>query len=236
MTFILEVRNISKSFDSRKVLHSLTLILESKKIIGLIGKSGCGKSTLIKILVGYQQPTSGVILCNGEDVTQEFHTIKQQVGYVSQDGSYYEKLTVFENLRYYCNLYNVPRKQRAARINNILHAVDLTRSKHVLVSNISGGMKRRLDFGLALVHRPKVVILDEPTTGLDPLLVENFWNIVHDVVKKENMAVLVSSHMLEEIQSHCTHVAIMHAGTIVKNIFVEKSTNLRKLFKEHTRD
>jgi ABC-2 type transport system ATP-binding protein len=234
MKSTLSLKKISKSFKSNKVLHNISLELKAGEIIGLIGKSGCGKSTLIKIMVGFHKPTSGKIFLDNTEITDDIHTMKQLVGYTTQEGSFYEKLSVYENMRYYANLYNVPQKEKEKRIKELLEAVELSLSKNTLAADISGGMKRRLDFALSLIHNPKIVILDEPTTGLDPSLVDNFWRIVQKVVKEDNIAVLVSTHILSEVKLYCSKVAVMNKGEINVIKEIHNDTNVKKLFKEKT--
>ncbi|HLC98407.1 MAG TPA: ABC transporter ATP-binding protein [Candidatus Nanoarchaeia archaeon] len=230
----LSLKNITKSFGKRKVLDSLSLDLHQGEIIGLIGKSGCGKSTLIKILVGYYTPDSGRMIFEKKDITSKFSKVKHIVGYTTQENSFYEKLTVYENMSYYANLYGIPADQRKDRIKELLEAVRLHGSKNSLAGDISGGMKRRLDFAISLLHRPKLVILDEPTTGLDPLLVENFWKIVTTIAKEQKITVLVSSHLLSEVKQYCNRAAVMSNGKI-STLHITKDTDLEKEFKELTK-
>jgi ABC-2 type transport system ATP-binding protein len=229
---LLSIKKIAKSFGTKKVLDNLSLDVYEGEILGLIGRSGCGKSTLIKILVGYYNPDSGNILFKGKDITSDFNEVKCIVGYTTQDNSFYAMLTIYENMKYYANLYDIPLKKRKERINGLLKAVNLYSSRDTLAVDISGGMKRRLDFAISLLHNPKLVILDEPTTGLDPVLVENFWKIVTSIAKKKKMAVLVSSHLLSEIEDYCTKAAVMAGKKIKKIIKISKRTDLQKEFKE----
>ena len=230
----LSLKNISKSFGEKKVLTNLSLDIYEGEILGLIGRSGCGKSTLIKILVGYYIPDKGKILLGKKDITRNFNEVKGLVGYTTQENSFYAKLTVYENMIYYADLYDVSKEQRKARINELLKAVKLTSARDTLAEDISGGMKRRLDFAVSLLHNPKLVILDEPTTGLDPILVENFWKIVTDIVKKEKIAVLVSSHLLSEVKTHCTKAGVMSEGRIKSVLTITKDLNLESKFKKLT--
>lgn len=231
---LLSIQNIHKSFKDKHVLKGVDLELYPGEILGLIGRSGCGKSTLIKILVGYYEADSGKIEFVGKDITKRFDIVKSLVGYTTQENSFYEKLTVYENMYYYSNLYNVPLRERKKRIHALLESVKLNQSKNVLSGDISGGMKRRLDFAISLLHNPELVILDEPTTGLDPVLVDNFWKIVTDIVKEKKITVLVSSHLLSEIKKYCTKAAVMHNGRIDKMIDISDSTDLEKEFRKIT--
>ncbi len=229
---LLSIKKISKQFGTKKVLDNLSLDVYEGEILGLVGRSGCGKSTLIKILVGYYNPDSGNILFKGKDITSDFNEVKGIVGYTTQENSFYAALTIYENMKYYANLYGIPLKRRKERINGLLKAVNLYSSRDTLTKDISGGMKRRLDFAISLLHNPKLVILDEPTAGLDPILIENFWKIVTSIAKKRKIAVLVSSHLLSEIEDYCTKAAVMAEKKIKKIIKISKRTDLQKEFKE----
>lgn len=230
---LVSLDNITKIFDRKKILDDVSFDINKGDIIGLIGRSGCGKSTLIKVLVGYYKPDRGSIIFNDIDVTKRFNKVKELVGYTTQDNSFYEKLTVYENMSYYANLYNVLIRHRKNRINELLKSVYLESSKNILAENISGGMKRRLDFAISLLHSPQLVIMDEPTAGLDPLLVENFWQIVRYIAYKDKITVLVSSHQLSEIKNNCTKAAVMSRGKI-HIIDITEHTNIEHRFKELT--
>ncbi|MBS3107987.1 ABC transporter ATP-binding protein [Candidatus Woesearchaeota archaeon] len=229
---ILELKGISKRFGNKVVLEDINLKIFSGEILGLIGRSGCGKSTLIKILVGYYQADKGEIIFNGNKIKRDFKEIKKIVGYTTQDNSFYEKLTIQENMYYYANLYNINKTTRKNRIQEILKEIDLYNSKDTLAGRISGGMKRRLDFAISLLHNPKIVILDEPTTGLDPILVEKFWEMVTKISKKEGISILVSSHILSELESYCTSAAYMENGRIKHLIKIDNNTKLEREFKK----
>ncbi|MFO8016862.1 MAG: ABC transporter ATP-binding protein [Candidatus Woesearchaeota archaeon] len=230
---LLSLKSISKSFGKRKVLDSLSFDLLPNDIVGLVGRSGSGKSTLIKILVGYYSPDNGRIMYGKRDITRRFHKVKGIVGYTTQENSFYDKLTVQENMHYYANLYSIPFRKRKDRIKELLQAVRLNGARNVLAGDVSGGMKRRLDFAISLLHEPKVVILDEPTTGLDPVLVTNFWKIVTEIANKQSITVLVSSHSLSEVKEYCNKAAVLHGGKI-SMIKVSKGTDVEARFREMT--
>lgn len=231
---LLSIKKISKKFGVKTVLENLSLDIYEGEILGLIGRSGCGKSTLIKILVGYYTPDSGNVIFKQKDITSNFNEVKEIVGYTTQDNSFYDMLTIYENMKYYANLYNIPLRKRKERINGLLKGVNLYSSRDTVAKDISGGMKRRLDFAVSLLHNPKLVILDEPTAGLDPILIENFWKIVTNIAKKRKIAVLVSSHLLSEIEDYCTKAAVMADKKIKKMIRISKRTDLQKEFKKLT--
>lgn len=232
MALSLSIKNVRMSFKGNLVLKDVSLKAKSSDIIGLIGKSGCGKSTLLKILVGYYQPEKGEITLNGKNVSRDLLGLRKITGYTTQENSFYEKLSVIENMRYYANLYNLPFKTREERIKQLLTQVGLINHKKILAEKISGGMKRRLDFAISLIHNPDILILDEPTAGLDPLLIDQFWRIVKEVVAKEKKIVIMSSHIIPEIEKYCTKAAVINNGKVIK-VFEKKSMSfLEKKFRE----
>ncbi|MDP2749712.1 MAG: ABC transporter ATP-binding protein [Nanoarchaeota archaeon] len=229
---LINIEKVSKSFGKKKVLDNLTISINEGEILGLLGRSGCGKSTLIKILVGYHKADSGRIIFNGKEVSGNFNEVKKLVGYTTQENSFYEKLTIQENMNYYAQLYSVDKKHIQARINKLLKDVKLDSHKDTLAGDISGGMKRRLDFAISLLHEPKLVILDEPTTGLDPILVDNFWGIIRATAKEQKITVLISSHMLTEIEQNCDRAAIIADGKIRTIIDIKKGIDLETQFRK----
>ena len=232
MVSMLEAKNIYKSFGDKKVLRGLSISLKPGDIIGLVGKSGCGKSTFLKILVGFYSMDKGKLVFNGKDITKNQDKIRKKVGYTTQENAFYEKLTVYENLMYYANLYGVKKQNLRDYLESLLDSVELLDSKDKLAGDISGGMKRRLDFAISIVHDPELIILDEPTAGLDPLLIDKFWSVVEKVVRKGNKAVMMSSHILGEIEEHCNIAAIMKSGKISNQLNITKKTNLEKEFRK----
>lgn len=223
------VKEVKKAFKGNAVLKDITLEAKGSEIIGLVGKSGCGKSTLLKILVGYYKPDSGEIFLNKEKLSGNVLKLRKLVGYTTQENSFYEKLSVIENMRYYANIYNV--KNREKRIKYLLQQVELFKHKDKLAENISGGMKRRLDFAISLVHNPSILILDEPTAGLDPLLIDQFWKIVQTVVFKEKKIAVMASHILPEIEKYCTKAAVIEKGIVVKVFDKKEMENLESKFR-----
>jgi ABC-2 type transport system ATP-binding protein len=219
-------RNIFKSFGSKNVLKNLNLSVHKGEVYGLIGPSGCGKSTLMKLLLGIYAPDKGDIIIDGKSLSKNLLEIRKYVGYVTQENSFYYKLTVLENMIYYNNLYGT--RTGNARLLRILKDVNLDKSIDVVSERISGGMKRRLDFAISLIHDPEILVLDEPTTGLDPLLVKQFW----EIVKMQKKTLIVSSHIFSEIEDNCTKFGIMNKGLIIKEMEINESTNLNKLFIE----
>ena len=220
---ILELRNIRKVFGKKAVLDTIDIKVREGEILGIIGPSGCGKSTLFKILLGYYTPTSGEVLLKSENIRKNLAKLRRAIGYTTQDDSFYKKLTVEENMAYYAHLYGMKmgRKGLKEHIHRILSHVRLEPARKKIVENISGGMRRRLNFAISLLHNPDILVLDEPTTGLDPLLVEQFWEVVGGVAKT-GKTIIITSHIFPEIEQHCDRVAIMNKGKIQKVIEVRK--------------
>ncbi len=227
---IIEFQDISKSFGSKKVLDKISIKVNKGDILGIIGPSGSGKSTLMNILVGVLSPDSGKIFFKDKEIKKNSEYLLKVTGLTTQENSFYHKLSVMENMIYYANLYNVRmhKKDLHVHIHKILRSVGLYESRDKLAEHISGGMKRRLDFAISMVHDPELLILDEPTTGLDPRLVDQFWKIIQGV-KEQGKTIIVISHIFTELENNCTKAGILYNGNI-RMMDVKKSTDLRKEF------
>jgi ABC-type multidrug transport system ATPase subunit len=232
MVKLLKISRVKKSFKEKIVLKDINLEVKGSEIIGLVGKSGCGKSTLLKILVGYYKPDGGDIFLDNNRISEDLMGLRSMVGYTTQENSFYEKLSVIENMKYYSNLYGIPRKISEQRITTLLDQVGLLEHKKTQGENLSGGMKRRLDFAISLLHDPHILILDEPTTGLDPLLSDQFWRIVKEVVAQKNKIVIMSSHILSEMEKNCTKVAVINDGRIIKILDKANMKGLEEKFRK----
>ncbi len=218
--------NISKSFGTKKVIHRLTLSIHHREIFGIIGKSGAGKSTLLKLLIGFYSVDSGKILFQGKDITHNAAFIKQLVGFCTQENSFYPELTVQENLYYYGRLYGLDGKELRKRERELLDVVGLLQNTHTVARNLSGGMKRRLDFAISLVHQPSLLILDEPTTGLDPITEKTIWDLIQDLAK-QGISIIIISHMLEYVEEYCNTIGFLANGHI---LFTGSPEHLRKKY------
>ena len=232
---ILELHNVKKIFHGKPVLDNIDITVKEGEILGIVGPSGCGKSTLFKILLGYYAPTKGEVLLNGTNIMKNLDRLRNTIGYTTQDDSFYAKLTVGENMRYYAHLYNVKLsgKKLTIHIDTILDQVKLSYAKNRKVEPISGGMRRRLNFAISLLHNPSILVLDEPTTGLDPILVGQFWDVVEKVAKT-GKTIIFPSHIFPEIEEHCDRVAVMNKGKIQEIIEVKNlgKKSIYELFEE----
>lgn len=218
--------DISKSFGKKNILNKINLEINKGEIFGILGPSGSGKSTLMKVLMGLIQPDHGIINYDGIDITKDSSFLRKLIGLTTQENSFYDKLTVYENMKYYANLYsvNLEKQKLNSFIDSLLRSVHLLDAKNKVSDQLSGGMKRRLDFAISLLHDPKLLILDEPTTGLDPSLVKEFWKIVK-TFSSQGKTILVISHIFPEIHENCNRVGILFNGKI-KTLEITKKTDL----------
>ncbi|MBW2964414.1 ABC transporter ATP-binding protein [Candidatus Woesearchaeota archaeon] len=225
---LIMIKNISKSYRQKVVLKDVSFDIYHKDIFGIIGMSGSGKTTMFQLLAGVLKPQTGDVLVQSEilgikkkndhldyvSVFRNKNSVKKHFGFATQVPSFYEHLTAEENLMMYCSLYGLPKKKAKEMTSNLLKLVDLSSDKDTLGSEMSGGMQRRLDIACALVHEPKVLFLDEPTSDLDPVMRKQIWSLIKGINEKGTTIVL-ASHILEEVESLCTKVAILHNRRIL---------------------
>jgi len=209
MQNLISFDKISKSFKKNEVLKNISFNIKEGEFFGLIGPSGAGKTTILKIILGVYKPSNGKLSINDDkDITKIF-------GFASQENSFYEKLTVRENLLLFGELYRVDKSILRNRIENLLLVVGLKEAEDVLANNLSGGMKRRLDLACALVHDPDILVLDEPTSNLDPLLKKEILALI-ERIHLDGKTIIMSSHALEEIEHLCNRVLLLNKGQIIK--------------------
>ncbi|MFH1440410.1 MAG: ABC transporter ATP-binding protein [Candidatus Woesearchaeota archaeon] len=213
MEKIIEFVDIEKNFKNNKVLDNLNLSINKGELIGLIGKSGEGKTTLLRVLIGFYKIDNGRIIFKDKDITKKTEMIRDGVGFCTQDNSFYPELTIEENLFYYGRLYKIKRKTLIHQVNRLLDLVGLEEHKKTLSNSISGGMKRRLDFAISMIHEPEILILDEPTAGLDPIMRKTLWDLI-EKINKEGKTVIVSSHLLDFIEEKCNKIGILSKGKV----------------------
>ena len=218
--FLLTLTNISKSFGGKVVLDKLSLGIGKNQILVLIGKSGCGKSTLLKILLGVYSPDNGEIIFGKFLDNTELKNIKDKIGFVSQENSFYEKLTVMENLKFYVKAYKNS-KELLEKVDDLLVFLKLDYAKNTLAENLSGGMKRRLEIAIALVHNPSILIMDEPFTGLDILIRDEIWEFIKKVKEELGVTILITTHMLTSAQMHSDRIVILNKGRVVSDFLLD---------------
>ncbi|MFS8116227.1 ABC transporter ATP-binding protein [Rhizobium jaguaris] len=210
---VVRAEALSKSFGSFTAVDRLNLSIGRGEVVGFIGPNGAGKSTTIRMLCGLLRPTSGVALVAGHDVGRSPEAVRANIGYMSQKFSLYGDLTVAENLRFFAGMYTVPRADLADRMRNALEMAGLNGKENVLVKTLAGGWKQRLALGCAILHRPAVLFLDEPTSGVEPEARRRFWDLIHDLAA-EGVTILVSTHYMDEAE-YCNRIALINAGKLV---------------------
>ncbi|MDD5571535.1 MAG: ABC transporter ATP-binding protein [Bacteroidales bacterium] len=209
---IIEVKNLFKKFGSFTANDDLTFDVKQGEIFGFLGANGAGKTTAIKILCGLSKPTSGEVKVAGFDVYTQTENIKKNIGYMSQKFSLYEDLTVTENIRFYAGIYGISRKEIKERTNILVEKLHLESVKDTLIKSLPLGWKQKLAFSVAIFHEPKIVFLDEPTSGVDPITRRQFWEMIYEAANND-MTVFVTTHYLDEAE-YCNRVSIMVDGRI----------------------
>lgn len=209
---IIEVKNITKRFNDKLVLDNVSYEVEKGEIFGFIGPNGAGKSTLINIMTSLLVPDSGTIKICGYDILKEPIKAKECIGYVPQDISLMEELTAYDNLEFFGALYGLKGKELKMRIMEALEVTGLVEKKKEKVKKFSGGMKRRLNIAAAIMHHPRVLIMDEPTVGVDPQSRNHIFNFTKNICKEWGTTVIYTSHYMEEVEELCKRVFIIDLG------------------------
>jgi ABC-2 type transport system ATP-binding protein len=222
----IEVSNFTKKFGSFTAVDNITFNVEEGTIFAFLGPNGAGKSTTINTLCTIHDKTHGELRINGNDVTRQKDRVRNDIGIVFQESTLDGKLTVEENLKLHCDFYKVPKSEVKQRMDFVLELVDIANWRKAPVNSLSGGMKRRAEIARGLVHFPKVLFLDEPTTGLDPQTRANVWDYIHKLQKQKNITIFLTTHYMEEAEI-CNKVAIIDHGKIVAH---DTPYNLKKQF------
>jgi ABC-2 type transport system ATP-binding protein len=212
---MIKINRLVKKYGDHIAVDNLTLDINENEVFGLLGSNGAGKTTTIHMLATLLKPSSGSATVNGYDIVQEPAKVRSSIGIVFQAPSSDDILTGYENLQLHSMLYNVPRHMRNQRIDEVLKLVGLTERKHDQVKTYSGGMRRRLEIARGLLHKPKVMFLDEPTLGLDPASRETMWKYIQHLVSEEKITVILTTHYMEEADMLCDRIAIIDKGKIV---------------------
>ncbi len=210
---MIELTNVTKQYDNTTVVEPLNLQINAGEIVGIIGHNGAGKSTTMKMIAGLVEPTTGHVRVMGRDIHREGVRVKQQIGYLSEESPLYEAMTAQEYLLFFSELYRMPRQKALARIDQLLHSLDLA-DKNKLTGQFSKGMKRKTAIARALLHDPSLLILDEPNSGLDPLTSFFIINYLR-ALKREGKTILLSAHNLFHVETICDRVAIIKNGKML---------------------
>lgn len=203
---------LSKSFGDLAAVDNLSITVAEGEIFGLVGPDGAGKTTIMRLLTAIMEPTSGDAWVAGYHTVREAEAIKEEIGYMSQRFGLYPDLTVMENIDFYADIYGVPRRGRKEKIDRLLAFSNLTPFKKRFAGNLSGGMKQKLGLACALIHTPKVLFLDEPTNGVDPVSRRDFWRILYQLLR-EKVTIVVSTAYLDEAE-RCNRLGLIHKGKL----------------------
>lgn len=233
-SYMIEIENLKKNFGKTEAVKDVSLKIKKGKIYGLLGPNGAGKSTTIRMICGVISPSGGKATVNGHDVYTETEQIKDSIGYMSQKFSIYEDLTVYENMRFFAGIYSVKGSERQQRISELIEMADLKEKRDVQAKFLSGGWKQRLALCCALIHKPEILILDEPTAGVDPVSRRVFWKMIYNL-SEQGITILVTTHYMDEAES-CDEISFIFEGKTIEQgtpqSLIEKSncTNLEDVF------
>jgi ABC-2 type transport system ATP-binding protein len=208
------VKSISKSFGKIEAVKDVSFNIEKGKIFGILGPNGAGKSTIVNIINTLVRPDKGDVIIDGFNIKDDGHSIKLIMGVVPQEIALYEELSAFENLMFWGGLYNIPKSLLRETVNNTLEIVDLSSRKNDRISTFSGGMKRRINIACSLLHNPKILVLDEPTVGVDPQNRNHIFEVI-ERLNSDGMTIIYTTHYMEEAERFCDKIAIIDVGRII---------------------
>lgn len=212
---MLETEEISKVFKGKAAVKGVNLYMEAGEAVGLLGPNGAGKSTTISMISTLLKPTSGDVRLNGKSVTKDPGSIRRVLGMVPQEIALYEELSAYENLKFFGRIYGLSGRALEQSIGQVLEMVGLTDRQKEVVKTYSGGMKRRVNIAAAMLHEPEILIMDEPTVGIDPQSRSHILEMVRKLNKEKGVAVLYTSHYMEEVERLCDRVYIMDHGKVI---------------------
>lgn len=221
----IDVRGMTRKFGQFVAVDNLSFTVKQGEIFGFLGANGAGKSTTIRMLCGLLRPTGGTALVGGVNVSRDPEAVKRSIGYMSQKFSLYEALTVDQNIEFFGGVYGLSGARYAERRQFVIDMAGLKGRENTLTRELPGGWRQRLALGCAILHEPKIVFLDEPTGGVDPLSRRRFWDLIGDL-SRHGVTVLVTTHYLDEAE-HCHRIAIIHAG---KMAALGTATELKQVF------
>ncbi|WP_174614896.1 ABC transporter ATP-binding protein [Virgibacillus ihumii] len=211
MSTFIELKNIAHRYNKETVLRDVNLNIPEGQLFGLLGPSGSGKTTLVKVLIGLLTPSHGTTKIDNEQMPS--FSLMQQIGYMAQADALYSELTARENLHFFASIYRIPKKQQKERVKEAAKIVNLTDHLDKTLEKFSGGMKRRMSLAVALLHEPKLLILDEPTVGIDPVLRASIWEDLRDM-QKRGTTIVITTHVMDEAEK-CDSLALLRDGYII---------------------
>jgi len=218
---LLEFHNLEKRYGRKEVLRGISFSINKGDIFGLVGRSGCGKTTLLKILMGLVSLDKGDITFEDLKFRKKLNYLRKNTGYASQEDTLFEELTIKENAYYFGKLYGLNKKQIKLNLDDLLVLLGLDGFENFEVRSLSGGMNKRTNLLVSIIHGPRLLILDEPTVGLDSLLRHSIWNYIKKI-NKNGTTILVTSHLLDELEENCNKIAVMKKGKIAESRTLEE--------------
>jgi len=228
---VIYTENLTKRFGNFTAVDNISFNVSRGEIFGFLGANGAGKTTAMRMLCGLSRPTSGKGVVAGFDIYKQSEDVKRNIGYMSQKFSLYEDLNVWENIRLFGGIYGVQEKQIATRTDEMLNNLGFTSERNTLVKELPLGWKQKLAFSVSIFHNPKIVFLDEPTGGVDPVTRRQFWELIYEAANK-GITIFVTTHYMDEAE-YCNRVSIMVDGKIEA---LDSPENLRKQFNAQTMD
>ena len=222
---IIKVNDLTKKFGKFTAVDKITFSVRRGEVFGFLGANGAGKTTCIKMLCGLLQPTSGIATVGGFDIYKETEKIKLNIGYMSQKFSLYEDLTVTENIELYAGIYQLSHRKIKSKTEYLLNKLGLFEVRNKFIKALPLGWKQKLAFSIAIIHEPKIVFLDEPTSGVDPITRRQFWELIYEA-SANGITVFVTTHYMDEAE-YCQRISIMHQGIIEA---LDTPSNLKKKY------
>jgi len=216
---ILEIKDLDINLGGKEIIKNVSLDIEENEIVGIVGVSGAGKTSLLNAIIGYYPASKGKVNFRGgpgQDrvrITDNPNMFKMIFGFSAQEPSFYPELTIKENLGYFASLYNMPADLKKKSIEKALNLVELQSHSNIEAMHLSGGMKKRLDIACALVHNPRILILDEPTSDMDPILRIQIWELLENI-NRQGTTIIIASHFLSELEHFCDRMAFLHEGKL----------------------
>lgn len=223
----IEIRNLTKLFGSFVAVNNVSFNVKKGEVFGFLGPNGSGKTTVIRMILGLLKPSSGSGKVLGFDIAEDKEKLRSSIGYMSQKFSLYEDLTVEENLDFYGGVYCIPDNKMKEKKKEILQMADLSGRENQIVSNLAGGWKQRLALGCSIIHEPEILLLDEPTGGVDPIARRQFWDIIYKL-SKQGVTILVTTHYMDEAE-HCNSIGFIYYGDILS---LDTPNNMKKMIKK----